>query len=74
MSGNGRQNTVLTPKALLVTIVLLGVAITTVVTVTRVFVITIMRLATTRTVHSGLYFICRLLYILIFNGAVNYFV
>lgn len=55
---NGQQNTLLTPVALMLALALIGVALTTLATLTRAFVATAMRLIATRAVRSGPHFIC----------------
>lgn len=55
---NGQQNTLLTPIALMVTLVLLGVAVTTISMVTQALVTTSMRLVATTAMRLGPHFIC----------------
>ena len=55
---NGQQNTLLPPIALVLTLALIGVAITTIATITRAIVTTSMRLIASRTLRSGPHFIC----------------
>ena len=55
---NGQQNTLLSPIALLLTLALIGVAVTTIATVTRAVVTTAMRLVATSTIRSDPHFIC----------------
>lgn len=55
---NGQQNTLLTPIALMLSLVLVGVAVATIAIVTRAVVATAVRLLSARTVRLGPHFIC----------------
>lgn len=55
---NGQQNTLLTPLALMLTLVILGVAVATIAMVTRAFVTAAMRLLAASSVRLGPHFIC----------------
>lgn len=55
---NGQQNTLLTPVALMLTLVLIGGAISAVALVTRAIVTATVRLVATRALRLGPHFIC----------------